>query len=104
MDSRVPGPRDHLFIQAVERDLDGLEPELRVEEALDVAEAPERLARHAMNEIRRDLEDTESSDDQADQINALLAGLPNADPGAAVQIPARVLLGIKGRSFPSGIR
>ena len=56
------------------------------------------FARHAMNEIRRDLEDTESSDDQADQINVLLAGLPNADPGSTVRIPARVLLGIKGRS------
>lgn len=98
MDSRVPGPRDHLLTEALERDLGGLESELRVEEALDTAEAPERLARHAMNEIRRDLEDTGSSDDQAGQINALLAGLPNADPGSAVQIPARVLLGIKGRS------
>jgi superfamily II DNA or RNA helicase/HKD family nuclease len=98
MDSRVPGPRDHLLTEALERDLDGLESELRVEEALDTAEAPERLARHAMNEIRRDLEDTGSSDDQADQINAVLAGLPNADPDSAVRIPARVLLGIKGRS------
>ena len=43
MDSRLPGPRDHLFTEALERDLDGLESELRVEEALDVAEAPERL-------------------------------------------------------------
>ena len=98
MDSLAPGPRDHLLTDALERDLDGLDAELRVEEALDVAEAPERLARHAMNEIRRDLGDIDSSDEQAGQINDLLAELSNPDPGAAIQIPARVLLGIKGRS------
>jgi superfamily II DNA or RNA helicase/HKD family nuclease len=98
MDNRAPGPRDHLLTVALERDLDGLEPGLRVEGALDPAEAPERLARHAMGEIRRDLEGSGSSDDQATRINGLLAGLPEADPSSAVQIPARVLLGIRGRS------
>jgi len=48
-----PGPRDHLITRALERALSALASEVRDEAALDAAEAPERLARHAMDELRR---------------------------------------------------
>jgi HKD family nuclease len=98
MDSRVPGPRDHVLTRALERDLEGIESERRVEAPLDAAEAPERLSRHAMNQIRLALGSMDSADDQAGRINHLLAELGDGDEAAAIEIPARLLVGIKARS------
>src|SRR6185437_4631297 len=67
-------------------------------EPLDPAEGPERLARHAMKEIRRDLAGVDSADDQAQQLNGLLADLDDDASDALLEIPPRVLTGIKARS------
>jgi superfamily II DNA or RNA helicase/HKD family nuclease len=65
---------------------------------LDPAEAAARLARHAMDEIRRELGDREASADaQASRVNAVLQGL-TTDANASVALPARVLQGIQERS------
>lgn len=94
-----PGPRDHLITRSLERALDALDPELRVEGPLDAAEAPERLARHAMDEIRRELGGDESADDQAQRVNALISDLAGTGfEDREVVRPPRILEGIKGRS------
>lgn len=102
MSSTNPGPRDHLLTRALRAALDGLDPELLVENDLDPAEAPERLARHLMDEVRIALgDDDETADAQAQRTNALLRlALAGAepDPAAEVLLPARVLQGIRGRS------
>ncbi len=98
-----PGPRDHLLTRALREAIAELDPELIAEEALDPAEAPDRLARHLMDEVRRALGDEQSADLQAKQVNALLAGaLPSAESEAAeVVLPARILQGI-GKRTPLG--
>jgi len=69
------------------------------EAPLDGAEAPERLARHVMDELRCELAaDEDPSDEQAGRVNALLAGAIRDSSDAEVLVPARVLRGIKGRS------
>ncbi len=79
--------------------LDQVEAELRLEESLDPAEGPERLARHAMEQIRRDLAAEESSDTQASRVNALLGDLADGDAeDSQLEIPPQVLLGIRARS------
>jgi HKD family nuclease len=95
-----PGPRDHLVTRALRDAIAGLDPELVAETALGPAEAPERLARHLMGEVRRALGEEASADLQAEQVNDLLArALPEADgEDAAVVLPARILQGIKARS------
>jgi superfamily II DNA or RNA helicase/HKD family nuclease len=96
-----PGPRDHLITRELVRQLELLAAELREEAALDPAEGPERLARHAMGEIARQLADDESAESQARRVNALLRPfVADADDwdGAEVVLPPRVLLGIKRRS------
>lgn len=92
-----PGPRDHLLTRALREAIDGLDPQLIAEEELDPAEAPDRLARHLIAEVRRALDGEESADLQAEQVNALLAdALPPAESDAAeVVLPARILQGIK---------
>ena len=50
-----PGPRDQLITRALERLLAEIGTEFRMAEPLDPAERPERLARHAMAEIARQL-------------------------------------------------
>jgi len=67
-----PGPRDHLITRSLERDLGDLAAEVREEKALDAADAPERLARHAMDELRRELTSSESADEQAMRLNEVL--------------------------------
>jgi superfamily II DNA or RNA helicase/HKD family nuclease len=95
-----PGPRDHVLTRALREATAGLDPELVAEQALDPAEAPDRLARHLMAEVRRVLRDEDSADLQAERINALLNGaLPPADSEAAeVVLPARILQGISERT------
>ena len=95
-----PGPRDHLLTRALREAIAGLDPELISEDALDPAEAPDRLARHLMAEVRRALDGEDSADTQAEQVNALLAdALPVAESESAeVVLPARILQGISERS------
>src|SRR4051794_25345923 len=94
-----PGPRDHLITRSLERQLGDLDSELVDEVALDAAEGPERLARHAMGELRRDLADHDEADAQAKRINSLLDDLGSEEArDAALVIPPKILQGIKGRS------
>ena len=99
MESLEPGPRDHLITRALRRSLAELDPVVIDEGPLDAAEAPERLARHAAGELRRELGADQTADDQAERTNAalrLLAGGSVTD--AELDVPARVLQGIKARS------
>jgi superfamily II DNA or RNA helicase/HKD family nuclease len=96
-----PGPRDHLITRALRRLLQDLGAEFHEEVALDLAEGPERLARHAMAEIARQLAAEDSADGQAARVNGLLRRLVADDDDWAqteVVVPARVLSGIKARS------
>lgn len=94
-----PGPRDHIVTRSLERDLRSLDAEVIDELPLDPAEAPDRLARHAMGELRVALEGDESADSQAKRVNALLQAFDESDElHAEVALPARVLQGIKDRS------
>src|SRR3954465_13410522 len=99
MASTDPGPRDHLITRSLQRDLGELDPDLIDDAPLDAAEAPDRLARHAMGELRRDLTAYDLADLQAEQVNALLGSLASEEAAdAAVVIPPKVLQGIKERS------
>jgi hypothetical protein len=85
-----PGPRDQLMTRSLERALESLDGDLREEGALDPAEAPERLARHAMEELRRGLSPEELANPQAERVNNLLHGFGEESDGD-VALPARVL-------------
>lgn len=100
MASTDPGPRDHLVTRLLAEALSRLEAEVALQQPLDAAEAPERLARHAMDELRRGLGgDEETSDEQARRVNDVLRQLASEDGAQAeVDLPARVLRGIKRRS------
>lgn len=99
MSATDPGPRDHVVTRSLELALEALDREVIVEQPLDPAEGPERLARHAMEEIRRSLSDNESADEQARRVNAVLGDLVGESWGdGAVVRPPRVLEGIRGRS------
>lgn len=100
MHSAKPGPRDHLITRALQRALADLDPELVVSEALDPAEAPERLSRHLMNEVRRALAEIDSAQSQVDSVNRLLGEAlePDEAQNAEILLPARTLQGIKARS------
>lgn len=100
MASTDPGPRDHLITRGLERDLAAVAPEALDESPLDAAEAPERLARHAMDEVRRELRAEEASaDSQARRLNEVLGSFASGAGGdAEVALPARVLQGIRDRS------
>jgi superfamily II DNA or RNA helicase/HKD family nuclease len=99
MSATDPGPRDHLVTRALRAMLDQVDAELLLEEPLDSAEGPERLARHAMEQIRRDLAGEGSSDTQASRVNTLLGGLVDDDAeDSQLEIPPQVLLGIRARS------
>lgn len=94
-----PGPRDHLVTRRLEHELCRLAAELIDEAPLDGTEAPERLARHMMDELRRGLAaEGDPADDQASRVNALLARAIPDDPDAQVAIPARLLRGIRARA------
>jgi superfamily II DNA or RNA helicase/HKD family nuclease len=94
-----PGPRDHLVTRALQRELSQLASELLLEEPLDPAEAPDRLARHVMAELRRELDHDGSSDEKAERVNQLLGQLGGgiADRAGLV-LPTRLLTGIQERS------
>ena len=99
MSNTEPGPRDHLITRALRRMLDELDTDVLVESPLEPAEAAERLARHAMAEVKRELAGDEAADEQAGRVNRVLRDLAGA--GAAdgeIDRPPRVLEGIKGRS------
>lgn len=99
MTSLEPGPRDHLITESLRRALSDLEPDTIDETALDAAEAPGRLARHAAAELQRLLAGDDPADAQAARTNAalrLLAG--GAATETEVDIPARLLQGIRPRS------
>ena len=99
MASTDPGPRDQLITRSLERKLRGLDEEIRIEEALDTAEAAGRLARHAMEELRRRLDGEEPSDQKADRVNRVLREFGgDTENSAEVALPARVLQGIRRRS------
>ncbi len=106
MSSTDPGPRDHLVTGPLASELSGLSDDVRLEQPLDAAEAPERLARHAMEELRRGLgADDEPSDRQARRVNDVLRQLASGDGAPAeVALPARVLHGIRGRRGCEGRR
>src|ERR1039458_10222113 len=96
-----PGPRDHLITRALERLLAWLDADLLEDVALDPAEGPERLARHAMREIARQLASDETADGQAAALNSVLWGMvSDTDDWAAAEVvvPPRVLSGINRRS------
>jgi superfamily II DNA or RNA helicase/HKD family nuclease len=83
----------------MEHALRRVDPEVLDQIPLDRAEAPERLARHAMSEIRVNLDGEESADAQAKRVNSIVRSLEASDhPDAEISLPARVLLGIKGRT------
>ena len=99
MGTTDPGPRDHLVTRALERALTALDAELLDEHPLDPSEAPDRLARHAMAELRVNLDGEDSADAQAERVNSIVRTFADGDePDPQVSLPARVLQGIKGRS------
>ncbi|MGH2893570.1 MAG: DEAD/DEAH box helicase family protein, partial [Solirubrobacteraceae bacterium] len=101
MDGLQPGPRDHLITRALERLLQTLGSDLREDIALDPAEGPERLARHAMREIARQLGTDETAEGQAVTVNSVLRGIVSETEdwaAAEVVLPPRILSGIKRRS------
>jgi len=102
----TPGPRDHLITHSLARELSGLDPEAIVEASLDPAEGPNRLARHAMREIERELAADDSADVQAERINRALSQFgvaAEASDGARIALPPKVLLGIKARAPVGGL-
>jgi HKD family nuclease len=97
----VPGPRDHLITRELAHGLERLDPEVRVEAPLDPAAGPARLARHAMQEVERELAVDETAEVQAERLNGVLrqlAGEGEKALPAEVGLPPRVLYGIKDRS------
>lgn len=103
MSEITPGPRDHLVTRELERAIRDVPNPFVIEEPLDAVEGPDRLARHAMGELRRALDPEASADEQADRVNTILADLSTgAADGALVALPARVLRGIRARSALGG--
>lgn len=101
MDGLEPGPRDHLITRSLRDQLDGIAEEFRQEAALDPAEGPTRLARHAMREIERGLDPDASAEAQAGRVNGLLRDLSSDCDGlddAELALPPKVLYGINGRA------
>lgn len=99
MASLEPGPRDHLITRSLARDLATLDEALVDDAALDGAEAPDRLARHVMDELRRDLSTDDPADEQAARVNRIIGDLELENRhDAEVALPARVLQGIRPRS------
>src|SRR4051812_9252508 len=100
MSAVQPGPRDHLVRRALERALAELSPDLIEQSPLDPAEAPSRLARHALEEIARILDKEQPADDQARRVNEVLRRLAGdgEDTDSEVALPAKILHGIRART------
>src|SRR4051794_41106554 len=100
MSAVQPGPRDHLVRRALERALAELSPDLIEQSPLDPAEAPSRLARHALEEIARILDKEQPADEQARRVNEVLRRLAGSreDTDSEVALPARILHGIRSRT------
>jgi HKD family nuclease len=99
MGATDPGPRDHLVTRRLERELRELAPEVVDATDLDEAEAPDRLARHVMEELRADLAATDSTAAaQARRVNELLRRTIQDSADSQVVVPPRILRGIKARS------
>lgn len=99
-DPTKPGPRDHLLTERLAAHLKPVPVERQELRPLDPAEAPERIARHAKDEIRQvlnELIEKEDSDDQVRRINELIAQL-DAETYDPILLPPRILEGIKGLS------
>ena len=89
-----------MLTRALREAIAGLDPELVSNGALDPAEAPNRLARHLMAEVRRALEGEDDADIQAERVNALLSDALPAEESAEAQImlPPQILQGIRERT------
>ena len=97
--SMQPGPRDHLVTRALERVLADLDPDLIEQRPLDPVEAPDRLARYIADELRRHLAGSDTAEDQANRINAVLRDFVSDEETAPqVALPARILNGIRALS------
>src|SRR5262245_40614339 len=99
MEPVQPGPRDHIVTRGLDERLSSLPPDVVDVALLDGAEAPARLARHVMEEIRRELAaDDKSSDEQAHRVNQLLGDVLHDGRVEELALPARLLQGIRSRS------
>ncbi|HET9079179.1 MAG TPA: hypothetical protein VFO01_01485, partial [Trebonia sp.] len=83
---QTPGPRDHLITQPLDQDLRRLDPQVVVTEPLDPAEGPDRLARHGMQELVRELTVSEAAEDQAERLNGVLRQLSNGNGSPPAEV------------------
>lgn len=97
-----PGPRDELVTESLARQLEAIGPDLVEVSDLDPVEAPDRLAQHARDQIRVALDGESPSDVQATVVNEAMA-LIEGDLTESVDLPARVLEGIKSTSATGNV-
>lgn len=90
----TPGPRDELVTRSLSRHLDVFDPERLEISGLDPVEGPSRLSQFARDQIQAVLDDEVTSDQQASAVNEALR-LIDADSVDSVELPARILGGIK---------
>lgn len=97
-----PGPRDELVTESLARKLEAVGPDLVEVSDLDPAEAPDRLAQHAKDQIRFVLDGDSPSDSQASAVNEALSFI-EGDLSEPVDLPARILEGIKSTSAAGNV-
>jgi hypothetical protein len=90
------GLRDQLITAALQQVLVGMEAERVRRDPLEDAEAPARLARYAMDEIRTVLAVGGTAEQQAIRVNDLLRTLGVDGDGAGVSRPPEILTGVLG--------
>ncbi|MBI2692568.1 MAG: DUF3427 domain-containing protein [Solirubrobacterales bacterium] len=99
MESLSPGPRDELVTRRLRRVLASMDADAVVESPLGESEAPERLAIHLKNELRRILIDLDEDPAAiATLVNELLDKVPELGPEDGVEVPPAKLVGIKRKS------
>ena len=104
-----PGLRDEVLTAAAERALAELDPEIVSKQPLDVADAPERLARHLAAVARRLLRQLSDQDvpveDQALVINRAIQLLASDEAAAEdlVAVPPDLLWGIRTAAEGLGV-